>query len=136
MNKKPTGAIIDERIYVVAQLLLRSMMRHEIVQYAAEKWGVRTRQADEYIKKARKLLLDGKEETLKRKKAMRMRELDYLYGESFNVKNYSVCLGVKKLQCELEGLIVKKVDGSVKFEERGIEDYSEDEIKQALRELE
>jgi hypothetical protein len=82
------------------------------------------------------MLFKDCEETVRQKKNMRMRELDYLYGESFNVKNYSVCLGVKKLQCELDGLIVKKVDGNVKFGERGIEDYSEEEIKQALRELE
>jgi hypothetical protein len=56
MTHRPTEAEIDQRVNAVYALLLRREPRQVIVQFAAEAWGVATRQADEYIARARDLM--------------------------------------------------------------------------------
>ncbi len=61
MGKKSTNAEIEERVNTVYQLLLQSYSRFEIVQYAANEWGVQPRQADEYLARARQLIAKDSE---------------------------------------------------------------------------
>jgi hypothetical protein len=49
-NKRSAGAIVDQRVTVIVQLLLRSMMRSEIVRFGTNEWGVTEWQVDKYIK--------------------------------------------------------------------------------------
>lgn len=53
MAGKSTNIEIDERINTVYKLLLEGNSRTQILQYGADTWGLRTRQVEEYIKRAR-----------------------------------------------------------------------------------
>ena len=55
-GKKSTQIENDYRVHRVARMLSSGVTRSELLQYAANEWGVRTRATDEYISKARKLL--------------------------------------------------------------------------------
>ena len=53
MAGKSTNIEIDERINTVYKLLLEGNSRTQILQYGADAWGLKSRQLEEYIKRAR-----------------------------------------------------------------------------------
>ena len=53
---KSTKIEVDMRVNRVARLLANGAVRSEIVQYAANEWGVADRQTDNYIARARELI--------------------------------------------------------------------------------
>ena len=53
MAGKSTNIEIDERINTVYKLLLEGNSRTQILQYGADTWGLKARQLEEYIKRAR-----------------------------------------------------------------------------------
>ena len=55
-GKRSTQAEVDYRVHRVAKLITHGVTRSELLQYAANEWGVKTRAADEYIAQARELL--------------------------------------------------------------------------------
>lgn len=55
-GKRSTAAEKGFRVNRVARMLANAAVRSEIIQYAAEKWGVSERTADEYIRAAREVL--------------------------------------------------------------------------------
>ena len=56
MGKKSTKLEIEERVNTVYQLLIKAHSRFQILQYAAAEWDLSSRQADEYIARARLLI--------------------------------------------------------------------------------
>lgn len=56
MGKKATNLQVQERINTIYQLLIKSWSRFDILQYAAKEWDLSSRQTDEYIHRARKLI--------------------------------------------------------------------------------
>lgn len=53
---KSTNAEIENRVKTVYGLFIKSYSRFEILQYAAEHWGVSERTADIYMQRARLLI--------------------------------------------------------------------------------
>ena len=53
MAGKSTNIEIDERINTVYKLLLEGNSRTQILQYGADTWGLKPRQLEEHIKRAR-----------------------------------------------------------------------------------
>lgn len=49
---KATKAVVEQRVTVVAEKLARAWSNTKIAQYAAEEWGMKKRQVDEYIQRA------------------------------------------------------------------------------------
>jgi len=56
MGKKATNLQVQERVNTIYQLLIKSWSRFDILQYAAKEWDLSSRQTDEYIHRARKLI--------------------------------------------------------------------------------
>jgi len=56
MAKKSTNQEIHERVNVIYQFLIKSWSRFDILQYAATEWNLSSRQTDEYLARARKLI--------------------------------------------------------------------------------
>ena len=56
MGKKATNLEVQERINCIYQLLIKSWSRFDILQYAATEWNLSSRQTDEYLARARKLI--------------------------------------------------------------------------------
>jgi hypothetical protein len=59
--KKSTDAEMTTRVKTVYGLLIKSYSRFEILQYAAEEWGVSVRTADIYTQRARELIQQDSE---------------------------------------------------------------------------
>ena len=53
---KSTNAEMEHRVSTVYGLFIKSYSRFEILQYAAEQWGVSERTADIYMQRARLLI--------------------------------------------------------------------------------
>jgi len=107
--KKSTNAEVKIRVYEVFELILRGVMRHEIMQYCADKWGIKERQSFNYVERARAMLYADIEENAEQAKNKRLRELDHLYAEAFRDKRWETCLGIRRLQATLEGLLLTKI---------------------------
>ncbi len=56
MGKKATNLEIQERVNTIYELLIKSWSRFDILQYAATEWDLSSRQTDEYLARARKLI--------------------------------------------------------------------------------
>lgn len=56
MARKCNNSESDQRVNAVYDLLLRANSRKQIIQFAAETWGIGDRQTDAYIARARELL--------------------------------------------------------------------------------
>lgn len=54
---KPTKSQMEHRVHTVYELLLFDTPRFEIVQYAAKTWTIKTRAADNLIKRANDLMV-------------------------------------------------------------------------------
>jgi hypothetical protein len=54
--RKCNNAESEQRVNAVYDLLLRAHSRKQIIQFAAESWGIGDRQVDNYIARARELL--------------------------------------------------------------------------------
>ena len=68
--KKGTNADIAMRVEAVRCLILEGANRYDILQFCSENWGVGERQADEYMERARKKIM----EVLDRKREEHMAE--------------------------------------------------------------
>ena len=55
-RSKANNAEIQLRVNRVARLLSNGAVRSEVIQFCYKEWGVGDRQADNYVKKARKIL--------------------------------------------------------------------------------
>ena len=55
MAKKATDREIDCRVNYVYNLLINGHSKTQVVQYCAENYGVKLRQSEEYLSRARKL---------------------------------------------------------------------------------
>ena len=55
MAKKATDREIDCRVNSVYNLLINGHSKTQVVQYCAENYGVKLRQSEEYLSRARKL---------------------------------------------------------------------------------
>ena len=61
MARKCNNAESEHRVNAVYDLLLRAHSRKQIIQFAAENWGIGDRQVDNYIARARELLAQDAE---------------------------------------------------------------------------
>ena len=55
MAKKATDREVDCRVNSVYNLLINGSSKTQVVQYCAENYGVKLRQSEEYLSRARKL---------------------------------------------------------------------------------
>jgi uncharacterized protein YoaH (UPF0181 family) len=56
MGKHATTAEVDQRVATIARLMSEGMGRADVIRFCAEKWGVRTRQAEVYLARAYQLM--------------------------------------------------------------------------------
>ena len=118
-TKKATAAEANRRTFAVYSFLVRGADRVKILQYGAEKWGLKDRQMDYYIAEAHEWLhqatQDSKAEELKKSRAQRMD----LYFKALANGDISLCHEVRKDQDKLLGLyptltLKHKLAGEVK----------------------
>lgn len=86
-------------------MLSNAAVRSEIIQYAAEKWGVHERTADEYIRAARELLCQDWEIERRTFTAELLSQLATLQKEARKTNQPNIALGCINSAARLAQLI-------------------------------
>lgn len=113
-KKKPTSSTDTKmnnariaRVQAVYDLLLAGLCRAEIHRFVREQhpeWQVRTRQTDQLIACARKLLMEAAETHREEELGKALRRLDTLYQRSFAINDYKTCAAIVKQRADLLGI--------------------------------
>ena len=93
------------RVNRVARMLSNSVVRSEIIQYAADTWGVSERTADQYIADAREILCKDWEIERRTFTAELLSQLASLQKEARKTNQPSVALGCINSAAKLAQLI-------------------------------
>ena len=101
MAKKSTNVEIEERVNTVYQLLIKSWSRFDILQYAATEWDLSSRQTDEYISRARKLIEADSEIARPQWLAAAVRRLAEYEKESMSDRQIAVAIKALETQAKL-----------------------------------
>ena len=104
-GKRSTAAEKSFRVNRVARMLSNAAVRSEICQYAAEKWGVHERTADEYIRAAREILREDWEIDRRSFTAELLSQLATLQKEARKTGQGHIALGCINSAAKLAQLI-------------------------------
>lgn len=105
MGKKRDAAEIDRRVHTVVRLLSSAKTNSYILRFCAEEWGVRKRQAETYLQRAREII--KKDYSVERSDFLGtlLALLNEIIEASIRSKQHSNAVGALKLQAQLKRLI-------------------------------
>lgn len=104
-SKKATNAVVAHRVNRVARMYAHGGVRSEIIQYGVAQWGLSERQMDEYIKKAKEILVEDFEIDRRTFTAEIMSQLATIQKECRRTGNYSTALGAINSMMKLAQLV-------------------------------
>jgi len=108
---------IIERIGAVYQGLMKGWSRTKLIQYGSNVWGVGTRQVDNYIKRARGIVLGEVTKNMVYDYKLAILRLTELYSKAQAENNYLACRFILNDLHKIQGLYTTKVhvqiDGEV-----------------------
>lgn len=105
MTKKSNNAEVQLRVNRVARLLANGAVRSEVIQYCSKEWGVGDRQADNYVRKARKILAEDFEIDRRTFTAELLSQLASLQKEARKTGQGHIALGCINAAAKLAQLI-------------------------------
>ena len=101
MAKKATDREIDCRVNAVYNLLINGHSKTQVVQYCAENYGVKLRQSEEYLSRARKLQQLDAELERPQWLLSALSRLQYYESQSAKRGNHQAALKAVELQARL-----------------------------------
>ena len=104
-GKRSTKAETDMRVNEFARKLANGARRFGLCQYAADEWGVSSRQADRYIAEAYKVLKSDYDIDRSQMVANLLSQTATLQQEARTSKNLSVALGCINTAAKLAQLV-------------------------------
>jgi len=110
MDKKKgrvDGIEIEKRIFSIYQILLQGYTKRRfILQYVSEKtdWNLDERQIDNYIKKAKELILEKFEDDIDFEKRLSLQRFEQLYTMNYKIQDYKECRSIIEARCKLLGI--------------------------------
>jgi len=128
---KATDYEVERRTEEVANLLVIEKKRADIMQYIAEKkWGISTRQIDNYIKKAKCLLQKEAEESTKNRlseRAKAKRALITMRNKCMNIQDYARAIQAQKEINKLFALYEpqESIHSVISWQDRAIQDIKD-----------
>ena len=105
MGKKSTHAEIDRRVHTVVKLLASAKTNSYILRFCAEQYGVTSRQAETYLKRARDIIRADYSVERHDFLGSRLALLDQIIEASIRCKQHSNAVGALKLQAQLTRLL-------------------------------
>lgn len=102
---RSTAYETDKRTHRVADLLAKGASARHIVQFAAENWNLRERQARTLIQRARALLKEDFDIERPDFLATRLATLDIAIQRAMSTNNMNALVGAVRLQSELARLV-------------------------------
>ena len=88
-----TAAEKQFRVQRFARMLANGATRSDLAQYAAQEWGVKIRQVDEYVAEARQFLQEDYNLDRQAFAAILLAQLNVVHKKSMEQNNLSVTLG-------------------------------------------
>ena len=92
-NKRCTAAEKAFRIQRFSRMIANGATRSDLAQYAAQEWGVKIRQVDEYVSEARLFLQEDYNLDRQAFAAVLLSQLNIIHKKSMEQNNLSVALG-------------------------------------------
>jgi hypothetical protein len=116
-ENKSSKVIFEQRVSIIAEMLLSGLRRFEIMQNIAthevfKTWKVSERQIDNYISSATKIIQGGISENQKVIFEQSSSRYDFLYKKLINVKDYKNAVLVVEKKANLHGLLKTKLEHS------------------------
>lgn len=101
---KPTGTDVNKRISMVYEMIIKGASRPFILRYAAEKWDLKERQIDTYIKKAHSVIIDEAQRIKEDLLDKCVTRLEDLYKKNYTVEDFRECRNIIADKRKLFGL--------------------------------
>lgn len=107
---KTDAAEIERRITAVYEMIIQGKRRGSIVRFAAETWGVGSRQTETYIARARAIMVADLEVERDKLLGQAIAQRNDLYRRSHEKEKYWHCLEIAKDREQLLGLYFNTED--------------------------
>ncbi len=134
-RRKSTRNQVEERIYIISKLLIKGYSREEILQYSAEKWGIKERQADEYLSGARSAIFNSPKRNITYDYNLAIKRYEALYKVTLAKKDYRTAFAINKELTNLQRLTDIKVEIGYKDTWRSkYENMTNEELDAKLKE--
>ena len=100
-----TEAEKDRRVDLIARMINEGHASSECVQYAANEWGIKKRQADAYLADARALIRSDMSMERVDFLASKLRQMEAVYKKAMQSNQMGAAIGAARLQAELTQLL-------------------------------
>ena len=97
------------RVHRAADLLAKGASNRQILQFAADQWGLKERTGREIIRKARELLAEDMAIERPDFAVVKLSTLDITIQKALKDNNLACVIGAVRLQCELVGILGNRV---------------------------
>lgn len=114
---KSTQHIVEQRVKVVAKLLITGKSSEDIVHFSSVEWAVGERQTEKYIQKARVLISQSVKKEINYDYAKAIMRFEDLYVSCIERKDFRTALAVNKELASLQALYKCQIEhsGQVQF---------------------
>lgn len=109
MGKKADKTEMEKRIYFVYGLLLQGYQTGDICRHVSEKFDVQSRQAERYIRDARKRFHKENKIELDLKRSEIISQYYHLYQMSYDIEDYKECRSILKEISDILGVKAAKI---------------------------
>jgi hypothetical protein len=103
---KSTNAEVSNRILDVYEKMVQGYANHEIYAHFKKTYGMPSRAADWYMKKARKKITENNDATMQELRSHTNEQLTHLYKLAYFEGKYNDCLAILKQKSKINGLEV------------------------------
>lgn len=133
---KSTNIELNERISIVAEMIIKGYSRENILRYSAENWNIQERMTDEYIARAHESFVhEAKAKEVEHHLNLTLQRLSDLYKKSYAIQDYAECRRIEKDKAELLGINApKKIDQSVNYSFLNIDPLADDPTDNSVKE--
>lgn len=104
MKKRALIPLVVTRIQIVTKMYLQGFSRAEIVRFVAVSWGLKTRQADNYILKAKTAIKEIASKEKDYQRCLALARFEDLYKNSYRDGNIAECQSIQNSINKLMGL--------------------------------
>jgi hypothetical protein len=113
---KSSRVTVDQRIMVVEELLLKGVIRRDILRYGSEVWKVGERQMEGYITRIYKKWEEKGKSEAPHNYAIAIERREYQLQEAVKAKSVKDALAVLNSIDKIKGIFIERVDHSGKME--------------------
>ena len=130
---KSTDAEISRRVRFVRRMLLRGHTRGDIVRFCSKKWGITSRQIDDYLAYAKEEIEEINKTDMKQNMAMISRNYWEQYRLAHKSKNGFLAVTILEKIAKLKGLSQETLK-LVLDDRKDLEALSDEELEIAVSE--